>query len=193
MKKLLGIIILSLFCCTISYAQIIKLTKCYVNSMDDRKNPSSNWNYNNKTWNENSFYSFMKQYGLTISSIIVNTETSNLSLIDGTEEDLNKINYKITDYYDGIILFEEDIFPTDPTSPVESYSQTKITLNIKTGKMKMYHKNTLRIFSNANDPPREKLVSDYTYRMICKVGSNNKGGLSNKGNSTLRSILKMLK
>ena len=81
MKKLLGIIILSLFCFTISYAQIIKLTKCYVNSMDDRNNPSSNWNYNNKTWNENSFNSFMKQYGLTISSIIVNTETSGISTL----------------------------------------------------------------------------------------------------------------
>ena len=94
MKKLLAILVLGLLLSGNSYAEIIELTKCYVNSYEDRRDTSHGWNYNDESWSEKSFKGFMKEHEMTIHRIIVDTERAYFSIIDGTQDDFSKTNYK---------------------------------------------------------------------------------------------------
>jgi len=187
MKKLLGIVVMGLLFSNVGVAEIIELTKCYVNKYEDRSsNNSSMHNYNDQSWSEKSYNHFMKEHNMIISNFVIDTERNYFSQIDGTEDNINKSNHKITDYYNGIIMHEEKIFPNDPTSPIEFFKTNKIQINLNTGKVTNYSHEIEKIYDNATDPPRTRISADRTYQMIC---TNDK---SNNNGSFLKKILKML-
>ena len=134
----------------------------------------------------------MKEWGWTISDIAVNTKTGYLSIVTGTQDNIEKRDHKITNYYKGIAIHEEQEFP-DPnsTSPLSTFSDYKMQVNTKSNSATIKNKSFTHIYDNATDPPRKTRETNYEYKLLCKSG-NQKKGTSGESGSLLKSILKSI-
>jgi hypothetical protein len=193
MKKLLAIIVLGLLWSNSVFAKTITLSKCYVNIENDFENPLNKKNsYNDNSWSKKSYTDFMKGWGWTISDIAVNTKTGYLSIVTGTQDNIKKIDHKITNYYKGIAIHEKQEFP-DPnsTSPLSKFSDFKFQVNTKFNSATIKNKSFTHIYDNATDPPRKVRETNYEHKLLCKSG-NQKKGTSGESGSLLKSILKSI-
>ena len=191
--KYLSIIVLSLLWGNNIFAKTITLSKCYVNIMNDFENPSNNKNsYNDNSWSKKSYTDFMKVWGWTISDIVVNTKTGYLSIVTGTQDNIKKADHKITNYYKGIAIHEEQEFP-DPnsTSPLSTFSDFKFQVNTKSNSATIINISSTHAFYNAKDPPTKIDVKNYKQKLLCKSGNQEKGSNNGSGN-LLKSILKSI-
>ena len=189
--KYLSIIVLSLLWGNSVFAKTITLSKCYINIENDFINPSNNKNsYNDNSWSKKSYTDFMKEWDWTISDIVVNTKTGYLSIVTGTQDNIKKVDHKITNYYKGIAIHEEQEFP-DSTSPVSTFSDFKMQVNTKSNSATIYQNRYTRVFNNAKDPPRISDERNYELKLLCKSGNQEKGSNNGSGN-LLKSILKSI-
>ena len=191
--KYLSIIVLSLLWGNSVFAKTITLSKCYINIENDFINPSNNKNsYNDNSWSKKSYTDFMKEWDWTISDIVVNTKTGYLSIVTGTQDNIKKIDHKITNYYKGIAIHEKQEFP-DPnsTSPLSKFSDFKFQVNTKFNSATIIKKSFTDIYDKANDPPRKVDEANYKLKLLCKSGNQEKGSNNGSGN-LLKSILKSI-
>ena len=195
MKKLLGILVLSLLLSGNAYAEIFVLNKCYWHSVTDKKNSLQSYDFKDKSWSEKSYNEFLNMWNIEVNNFTIDTDRGIISNISGTQDNLEKINYLITDYYDGVFFHEDNGKPNDPTSPVSSIKRYKIQINLNLNTITHDFFGQLILRNSTTDPGVTTVMNNYISKSFCE--SNNKNSTSTnkpskKNNSTLKSILKML-
>jgi hypothetical protein len=193
--KIILFILITFSWTNLSLAEIFVLNKCYWHSVTDKKNSLQSYDFKDKSWSEKSYNEFLNMWNIEVNNFTIDTDRGIISNISGTQDNLEKINYLITDYYDGVFFHEDNGKPNDPTSPVSSIKRYKIqiNLNLNTITHDVFGQHTVR--TSATDPGQTTIINNYIAKSFCE--SNNKNSTSTnkpskKNNSTLKSILKML-
>jgi len=196
MKKLLSTILaLGLLLSGNAYAEIFVLNKCYWHSVTDKKNSLQSYDFKDKSWSEKSYNEFLNMWNIEVNNFTIDTDRGIISNISGTQDNLEKINYLITDYYDGVFFHEDNGKPNDPTSRVSSIKRNKIQINLNLNTITHDFFGQLILRNSTTDPGVTTVMNNYISKSFCE--SNNKNSTSTnkpskKNNSTLKSILKML-
>jgi hypothetical protein len=221
MKKLLGILVLGLLFNTNVFAKIVTLEKCYENTYKQEfiqtikgipEDPSiREYGPNDESWSKKSYEDYMNNIIVASEKnkktfdpfaekktkklkkkdefkITINTKTGILSFITLSSPNIKKTNLKVTDYMDGV-FFAEEKWDESFGNGNGRFGYNKYQVNIIKGTLYYFEFDTRYL----NDGTSQNYQNTNIY--ICQPNNKLSGKLIDKsdGNSTLRSILKMLK